>query len=141
MIQITLTFSSIAQAVAALRDIPENSLIQVPRVVDKTPEKVAGKPAAAEVEKPKSKPAAPAADTSAAETKADAPEVKAEEGVLDYAVLQKAVFALAGKSKEAALEVNSKFGVKTMKDLPESKRREALAAVNAKIAELAEAVA
>ncbi len=55
---------------------------------------------------------------------------------VDYPTLQKAVFALAGKSREAAAAVASSFGVKTFKELPEGKWAEALAAVNDKLAEL-----
>jgi hypothetical protein len=55
---------------------------------------------------------------------------------VDYPTLQKAVFALAGKSREAAAAVASSFGVKTFKELPEAKWAEALAAVNDKLAEL-----
>jgi hypothetical protein len=51
-------------------------------------------------------------------------------------VLQKAVFTLAGKSREAAAAVAASFGVKTFKDLPSDKWADALAAVNAKLAEL-----
>lgn len=55
---------------------------------------------------------------------------------VDYPTLQKAVFALAGKSREAAAAVAQSFGVKTFKELDASKWGEALAAVNAKIAEV-----
>lgn len=55
---------------------------------------------------------------------------------VDYATLQKAVFALAGKSREAAAAVASSFGVKTFKDLPTDKWGEALGAVQEKLAEL-----
>lgn len=72
-----------------------------------------------------SAPAAPAASTASS----DAPSV-------DYPTLQKAVFALAGKSREAASAVAQSFGVKTFKELDASKWADALAAVNAKIAEL-----
>jgi len=55
---------------------------------------------------------------------------------VDYPVLQKAVFALAGKSREAAAAVASSFGVKTFKELPADKWGEALGAVQEKLAEL-----
>jgi hypothetical protein len=55
---------------------------------------------------------------------------------VDYPVLQKAVFALAGKSREAAAAVAASMGVKTFKELPADKWGEALAAVNDKLAEL-----
>ena len=55
---------------------------------------------------------------------------------VEYPVLQKAVFALAGKSREAAASVAAGFGVKTFKELPAEQWAAALASVNAKLAEL-----
>lgn len=55
---------------------------------------------------------------------------------VEYPVLQKAVFALAGKSREAAAALAASMGVKTFKELPEAKWAEALAAVTAKLVEL-----
>jgi hypothetical protein len=55
---------------------------------------------------------------------------------VEYPVLQKAVFALAGKSREAAAAVAASMGVKTFKELPADKWGEALVAVNDKLAEL-----
>lgn len=57
-------------------------------------------------------------------------------GSVDYPTLQKAVFALAGKSREAAAAVAASLGVKTFKELPADKWADALAAVNGKLAEL-----
>lgn len=56
---------------------------------------------------------------------------------VDYPTLQKAVFALAGKSRDAAAAVAKDFGVKTFKELPEAKWGDALVAVNAALAEAA----
>jgi hypothetical protein len=56
---------------------------------------------------------------------------------VDYPTLQKAVFALAGKSRESAGAVAASFGVKTFKELPEAKWADALVAVNAALAEAA----
>lgn len=140
MIQITLQFTSIETAISVLRGIPENAFVAAP-VVEKFEDK-APTGNALKAEKPakvvKSEPAAPAADTAAAEPKADvpAPDEPADEAPLDYAVLQKAVFALAGKSRDAALALNTQFGVKNMRELPEGKRHAALAAAQAKLAEL-----
>ena len=53
---------------------------------------------------------------------------------VDYPTLQKAVFALAGKSRESAAAVAASLGVKTFKELPEAKWAEALAAVNVALA-------
>jgi len=55
---------------------------------------------------------------------------------VDYPTLQKAVFALAGKSREAAAAVAASMGVKTFKELAQDKWADALVAVNAKLAEL-----
>lgn len=87
-----------------------------------------------------SEPAAPAASTASS----SAP--------VEYPALQKAVFTLAGKSRDAATEVAKSFGVKTFKELaanPDADPKvtpyvekepglfaKALAAVEAKIAEL-----
>ena len=74
-----------------------------------------------------SEPEAPAAQT--ASSSEASPSV-------DYPVLQKAVFALAGKSRDAAAAVAAGFNVKTFKELPADQWADALAAVNAKLAEL-----
>lgn len=75
-----------------------------------------------------------AAEPSAPETPAVSTASSSEP--VEYPVLQKAVFTLAGKSREAAAAVAASFGVKTFKELPQDKWADALAAVNAKIAEL-----
>lgn len=111
----------------------------------------------AEAKKPKAtpapQPAAPApsqptaeaavADAPAKSTAAPAPQpstapaaAASSASEVDYPTLQKAVFALAGKSREAAAAVAASFGVKTFKELDASKWGDALAAVNAKIAEV-----
>lgn len=55
---------------------------------------------------------------------------------VDYPTLQKAVFALAGKSREAAAALAADFGVKTFKELPADMWASALVAVNDKLTEL-----
>lgn len=143
MIQITLNFASIEAARAALLEIPTSALV------------AAAAPAPAKVEDPKSVEAgaraatqpAPVAEKAASTAPAtDSPSegnvtpaatataspTKPADSV-DYATLQKAVFALAGKSRDAAAAVAGSFGVKTFKDLPETKWGEALAAVQAKL--------
>lgn len=80
------------------------------------PTAVASSPAAASAEAP------PPASTAAVEVK--------------YDDLRAAVFKLAAKSKDAAIAVNTAFGVKTMKDLEPARWAEALTAVNAKLVEL-----
>lgn len=151
-VTVTLTFSSIVDAVRQLSKLDATTaVVGLPGVVGQATEGNAQPAKDKVVDKPKadpkpaaqeSAPAAAAVNTAAVETKADAPSAKPAttqpqaDGELAYEVLQKAVFALAGKSKAAALEVNASFGVKTMKDLPVDRRREALAAVNAKLASL-----
>lgn len=71
----------------------------------------------------------------AASAASDAPASTAATDV-DYPTLQKAVFALAGKSRTAAAEVVASFNVKTFKDLEPAQWGKALAAVNAKLAEV-----
>jgi len=105
----------------------------------------AGKPVAAKADKPKAEPKAepkvevaadpkPAAEPSTQEAPAASTASSSEP--VEYPVLQKAVFALAGKSRDAAAAVASGFGVKTFKELPADQWGDALAAVNAKLAEL-----
>lgn len=106
----------------------------------------AGKPVAAKPEKavakqePKAEVAAdpkPAAEPSTPEAPAASTASSSEASPsVDYPVLQKAVFALAGKSRDAAAAVAAGFGVKTFKELPADQWADALAAVNAKLAEL-----
>lgn len=122
-IQVTFTFPDVAAAVAMLGALPG---------ADKAPGNAKPAPAA-------SPSAAPADKPSSAKTPAPAPEKpkaepKTEE--MPYETLQKAVFKLAGLNRDAAVALNGQFGVKTMRDLPAEKRPTALAAVEAKIAEL-----
>lgn len=93
------------------------------KAVAKQEVKADPKPAAT----PATQPAADTAQTASSETPAAS---------VDYPTLQKAVFALAGKSREAAAAVAASMGVKTFKELPEDKWAGALVAVNAKLAEL-----
>jgi hypothetical protein len=130
VITLTLTFTSIEAARAALLEIPSSSLVggPAPEAKVEAPKKVT-KEAPAPVERaqaatktvatPDPKPVAEGTTSSA----------KPSESV-DYPTLQKAVFALAGKSREAAGAVAAALGVKTFKELDSSKWAEALAAVN-----------
>ena len=72
-----------------------------------------------------SEPEAPAAQT--ASSSEASPSV-------DYSVLQKAVFALAGKSRDAAAAVAAGFNVKTFKELPPEQWASALEAVTERLA-------
>lgn len=164
MIAITLNFTSIEAAVRALREIPENLLVNHAATLVAESEAPAPKapkaakaakdatspataaPAAAPEEKTPSSEAStttqPAAAPGAADPKpvveASAPAAPAASPAssVDYPTLQKAVFALAGKSREAAAAVVQSFGVKTFKELPQDKWAEALGAVTEKLAEL-----
>lgn len=96
---------------------------QAPTAATASPETVAeGKPAAAA-----SAPATPAASTASSSEPSKS---------VDYPTLQKAVFALAGKSRDAAAAVAASMGVKTFKELSQDKWAEALGAVQEKLAEL-----
>ena len=133
MVEITLNFKTIEAARQALLDIPASALVGGPEpealgaLVPAPVPKAKQKAAPAEVPAP----AAPAPAPVAAPEPAPAPVQ-----TVDYATLQKAVFALAGKSREAAAGVAASLGVKTFKELPEGKWAEALGAVQEKLAEL-----
>lgn len=134
MIQITLTFPNLDAARKALLEIPENALLGVtsgaPAVSDTAQTKKEAAPAKKEAAKP--------VEPQPTVEEPAAPEKKEEGSVhsVDYPTLQKAVFALAGKSRDAAAAVAQSFGVKTFKELDSSKWGDALDAVQAKIAEL-----
>lgn len=135
MIQITLSFPDMNAARKALLELPENLFANVS---DTPIAKVEKETASAK--KPEAAKPAPAATQATAETSA-APEPKAENSEpapasVDYPTLQKAVFQLAAESREAAAAVAASFGVKTFKELPQGQWADALAAVNAKLAEL-----
>lgn len=149
MIQITLSFKSATFASQALREIPESWLVgaETPEVVEQPAKKPAGKRTTAETATAPALgqlTAEVAAETAApvktaAEPTPTAPSAEEKQPAstaVEYPVLQKAVFALAGKSRDAAAAVAASFGVKTFKDLDAARWGEALAAVNAKIAEL-----
>lgn len=127
MVQITLQFASLEAARAALLEIPSSILAAAPVVEAKT-----------ESAAPAKKPAAtqPAPELAPMEVAPPGP-VAASPSNVDYPTLQKAVFALAGKSREAAGAVAAELGVKTFKDLTEDKWADALVAVNAALAEAA----
>lgn len=146
MIQITLNFKSIEAARAVLLDIPSSALVggiaseeaQAP-VVSKKAEKVDVSEKRVQkaekieqvVEAPKPVPAEPTAPSTTSSAKPSAS--------VDYPTLQKAVFALAGKSRDAAAAVAKDFGVKTFKELPEARWADALSMVESKLTDLAEA--
>lgn len=163
MIAITLNFKSIEAARQALLDIPSSDLVGGPApeadvaspkarkaAAAATSPDTATKPAAPETKTPSSDASATASSAAAggasegngvATRPAPSPTASAALSPLtspavEYPVLQKAVFALAGKSREAAAAVAASMGVKTFKELPQDKWADALTAVTAKLAEL-----
>lgn len=131
MVEITLNFKTIEAARQALLDIPASALVGGPE-----PEALGALvPAPVPKAKQKAAPAEVLAVPAPAPVAAPEP-APAPVQTVDYATLQKAVFALAGKSREAAAGVAASLGVKTFKELPEGKWAEALGAVQEKLAEL-----
>lgn len=133
MIQVTLSFPDQAALVQFFTSVSAPAPVKVeapkpaptpaaPATVTKAAKVTA--PAAPAAESPSDPKPEPEATTSSAKPSAS----------VDYPTLQKAVFALAGKSRDKAAAVAATLGVKTFKELPESKWAEALAAVNESLA-------
>ena len=134
MIQVTLSFpdqAALVQFFTSVSAAPAPVKVEAPKpaptpaapaTVTKTAKVTA--PAAPAAESPSDPKPEPEATTSSAKPSAS----------VDYPTLQKAVFALAGKSRDKAAAVAATLGVKTFKELPESKWAEALAAVNEALA-------
>jgi len=126
MIQVTLTFKTIEAARAALLEIPLSALV--------------GGPAPEEATAPRpSKAAKTAAEPVVVPLPVivdhvEAPAPVAAPAAVEYPTLQKAVFALAAKSREAAAAVAAHFGVKTFKELPAEQWASALEAVQERLA-------
>jgi hypothetical protein len=140
VIAVTLNFRSIEAAREVLLQIPENALVGATAAPAQAPE------APAQAPKPP-RAAKPAATSPATVPSTDAPAATAPTPAADttppaaahsveYPVLQKAVFALAAKSRDAAAAVAQSFGVKTFKDLDPARWPEALGVVQEKLAEL-----
>lgn len=138
MISITLNFKSIEAARAALLEIPLSALAggeDSKQAAEVKPAKTA-KPAKQEpVQEAAPAPEAPEAPEVTAEPQAAEAPTEAPTAV-DYPTLQKAVFALAALNREAVIATAGSFGVKTFKELDQSKWAAALEAVQAKVAEL-----
>lgn len=134
MISITLNFKSIEAARAALLEIPVSALVGGVEV-DKQNAEV--KPAKA-AKPAKQEPVKATEVVAAAKEETPVVEAPAEEqpAGVDYPTLQKAVFALAALNREAVIATAGSFGVKTFKELDQSKWAAALEAVQAKVAEL-----
>jgi hypothetical protein len=126
MIQVTLTFSSIAAAVQALSGLPE---ADVALTTVKDAAATTGKPsgattappprtAAADHSTPAQPAAAPATQTAATKSDAAAPSAPARADV------SKAAVALALKDKPKIVEILAEFGAKGVKDVPDDKLAE-----------------
>lgn len=108
----------------------DDTVVAAGKAVVAKPEKAVAKQETKADPKPVAEASAPAATAASTASSSDAsPSV-------DYPTLQKAVFALAGKSRDAAAAVAASMGVKTFKELGQDKWAEALAAVTDKLAEL-----
>ena len=135
MISITLNFKSIEAARAALLEIPVTALVggeDSKQAAEVKPAKTA-KPAKQE---PVTASEVVAAQDAKAEQQAAEEPTQEQPAAVDYPTLQKAVFALAAINREAVIATAGSFGVKTFKELDQSKWAAALDAVQAKIAEL-----
>ena len=135
MISITLNFKSIEAARAALLEIPLSALAggeDSKQAAEVKPAKTA-KPAKQE---PVTASEVVAAQDAKAEQQAAEAPTKEQPAAVDYPTLQKAVFALAAINREAVIATASGFGVKTFKELDQSKWAAALEAVQARTAEL-----
>lgn len=128
MITITLTFTSVEAARKALLEIPESLLVGT----QKAEVAVDPKPVAEPAPEPVVAPAPVIAEPVAAPAPVAAPVQQMP--TVDYHTLQKAVFALAGKSREAAAAIAAHFGVKTFKELSQDKWADALEAVQERLA-------
>lgn len=138
MIQVTLNFPDQAAMLAFFaKPVPLAPLPIIEQVETKKSSKAAATPTATATATPTptvTAPVAPAAvSPSDPKPEASTSSSKPSDSV-DYPTLQKAVFALAGKSRESAAAVAASLGVKTFKELPEAKWAEALAAVNVALA-------
>lgn len=132
---VTATFDNVDEALRFLSHGDGNRQ-PIGATVERTDVKAAPAPAKPKAEKP--------APVVAAAASAPAPPVSAPAASAlpstDYPTLQKAVFKLAGLSREVVGEVAASFEVKTFKDLAPALWGDALAAVNAAIATQEEAV-
>lgn len=133
-VKVTLEFESAAAAALALNLLDGYARGDIAKTKPEVEKPKAEKPKA---EKPKAEvPTGPAVVQE--DPKQEPAKEEAPAATVEYPVLQKAVFALAGKSRDAAAAVAASFGVKTFKELDAGKWGEALEAVKAKTAELGE---
>lgn len=153
MITVTLTFANLGAAIRALRDIPEDALLESTSPKSEAPteapvRKARKSSATLTVVEPADAPApliaspevAPApvaaAEPAAPEPIAEAPATEPAVSTISYADLQKAVLKLYGKDRALATSVAVGLGFDTFKVMPADVWPLALAAVNEKLAEL-----
>lgn len=148
-VSVTLNFSSAADLVAFF-----TKPAGVPQAAEAAPGKPAkaakesAPPAAAPTPSPAPAPTPASASAPAAAAPSDAkpqeaanPTPAATGSTIDYPTLQKAVVALHKVDPQAALDIAKGMGFENFKSMPADKWVEALALVNAKAAELADAAA
>lgn len=143
MFPVTITLHDASQlnaVLAALGNAPAAQEAPAPAPKAQKAKPAATQPAVEQAQKAVAAPApvveSPSDPKPVAEPSAPAATAAPAASSIDYATLQKAVFKLAGLSREETMALAKSFGVGTFKELPETKWPEALIAVNAKIAEL-----
>ena len=133
MIQVTLSFPDQAALVQFFTSVSAPAPVKV-----EAPKPVKSQAATVPATSPAATKSSTTTDTKSTTDPKPEPEATTSSakpsGSVDYPTLQKAVFALAGKSRESAAAVAASMGVKTFKELPEARWAEALAAVNAALA-------
>lgn len=126
MIQVTLQFANEAELLAYFGGTKA-------QIIDHSLAKAPGIPLPEATLKPKA-PAKPVEVKAPAPTPEPKPEPKPEapaaNPVLEYKVLQAAVFELANINREEVKSILGRYGVKSAKELPEDTWNEALAAIN-----------
>ena len=128
MIQVTLNFPDQAALLAYFTGQVSAPAPTVTDVKVEAPKPVKAAKPAPTVPTPSTVEAAPVAVSE--------PKAESSEPVVDYPTLQKAVFALAGKNRDAVVAIAASFGAKTFKELDPSNWAAALNTVTAKLAEL-----
>lgn len=149
MITVTLTFANLGAAIRALRDIPEDALLESTSPKSEAPteapvRKARKSSATLTVVEPADAPAPTTASpeevpapVAAAEPAAPDPIAEAPApATINYADLQKAVLKLYSKDRALATSVAVGLGYDNFKVMPSELWSDALAAVNEKLAEL-----
>lgn len=148
MITVTLKFANLGAAIRALRDIPEDALLESTSPKSEAPTEAPVRKARKSTTLTVVEPADAPAPTTASPEEVPAPVAAAEPAAPDpiaeapapatisYADLQKAVLKLYGKDRALATSVAVGLGFDTFKVMPADVWPLALAAVNEKLAEL-----